>query len=118
MLSFFYEMWDSLLIWLRIRPKSYRAVFAEDIPEKPEPTVVYIIGENLNHWCAVMKCPCGCHAMIQLNLLAQIRPSWTFREEFTGKLTLSPSIWRNTGCRSHFFVRDGRIIWCKNAYEF
>ncbi|MFX8036043.1 DUF6527 family protein [Acinetobacter baumannii] len=26
--------------------------------------------------------------------------------------TLSPSIWRSKGCRSHFFVREGLIVWC------
>ena len=45
MLRFFCEMWDLLLVWLNIRPKSYRALFVEDIPESPEPKVVYIVGE-------------------------------------------------------------------------
>ncbi|MDM9644782.1 DUF6527 family protein [Rhizobium sp. S163] len=26
--------------------------------------------------------------------------------------TLHPSVWRNSGCRSHFWVRRGRIAWC------
>jgi hypothetical protein len=26
--------------------------------------------------------------------------------------TLSPSVWRTTGCRSHFIFRRGRVVWC------
>ncbi|WP_425373246.1 DUF6527 family protein, partial [Klebsiella pneumoniae] len=32
-----------------------------------------------------------------------------------GRPTLYPSIWRTTGCRSHFWVRIGRIHWCGKA---
>ncbi|MGO9953726.1 MAG: DUF6527 family protein, partial [Dissulfurispiraceae bacterium] len=23
-----------------------------------------------------------------------------------------PSVWRKTGCRSHFFIIKGRVKWC------
>jgi hypothetical protein len=29
-----------------------------------------------------------------------------------GRPTLRPSVWLRTGCRSHFWIRDGRVEWC------
>lgn len=61
-------------------------------------------------WAAVMACPCGCGAVIELPLSTNARPHWALTKR--GDLpTLHPSVWRSTGCRSHFWVRDGQIHW-------
>ncbi|MGD9420073.1 MAG: DUF6527 family protein [Verrucomicrobiota bacterium JB025] len=60
-----------------------------------------------------MLCPCGCGCLIHLNLLFDLsRPRWDVRQEADGSATITPSIWRNNGCRSHFVLRHGRIRWC------
>ena len=93
-----------------------RSVAVEDVPEKPRNGKVYLVGENGHFWCAVLKCPCTCGAVIQLNLVSGTRPVWSFElEDDTQCITLRPSVWRTAGCRSHFFLRAGRVVWCEEA---
>lgn len=105
--------------WLRRlftrRAVRFRTVIVDELPEVVRPRAVYLVGENGLHWCAALLCPCGCRALIQLNLMASTRPAWqASRSPSTGLVTLSPSIWRTQGCRSHFFLHDGRIDWCES----
>ncbi|SDU08662.1 DUF6527 family protein [Stappia sp. ES.058] len=60
-----------------------------------------------------MRCPCGCGATIELMVIPEAKPQWSFSTDAQGRPTLHPSVWRNTGCRSHFWVRTGRIHWCE-----
>jgi hypothetical protein len=66
------------------------------------------------YW-AMFKCPCGCGNIITLPLKKPHSPRWTLNGNTVEKLTLYPSIWQNEGCCSHFWIRDGRIVWCKNT---
>jgi hypothetical protein len=63
-----------------------------------------------------MICPCGCKEVINLNLLKTVRPRWSVKEHPDRTVTLTPSVWRQKGCRSHFFLRRGRIEWCHADY--
>lgn len=102
--------------WLRRlftrRAPRFRTVIVDELPEVAHPRAVYLVGENDLYWCAALLCPCGCGALIQLNLTATTRPTWQARRSSSGVLTLTPSIWRTQGCRSHFFLREGRVDWC------
>ncbi|MCQ1572731.1 DUF6527 family protein [Neorhizobium galegae] len=60
-----------------------------------------------------MRCPCGCGDTIELMVLDGARPRWDITVDHSGRPSLHPSVWRNIGCRSHFWVRRGRIQWCK-----
>jgi hypothetical protein len=107
---------NSLWAWLRRlftrKLPRYRTVVVEDTPEHFLPRHVYLVGENGHFWCAAMLCPCGCQVIIQLNLLTSTRPAWRFvQHPRSGALTFRPSVWRTQGCRSHFFLRDGRVHW-------
>jgi hypothetical protein len=62
-------------------------------------------------WSVGFLCPCGCGETIELLLPAFIKPHWALTVDDIGRPTLTPSIWRKEGCRSHFFVKGGRIIW-------
>ena len=93
----------------------YKALILKDDADIPTPLqahTVYIIGIKGNEWLAVLECPCGCGSKIQLNLLPQERPCWKWNINRNGNVTLTPSVWRKIGCKSHFFVRDGLILWC------
>lgn len=94
----------------------YKALILNDDAEIPSPLhshTVYIIGIKGNEWLAVFECPCSCGAKIQLNLLPEERPRWKWKVHHNSTITLTPSIWRKVGCRSHFVMVDGLIIWCK-----
>jgi hypothetical protein len=89
-----------------------RSMVVAEVPETPEEQTVYLVGENGHLWCAVLLCPCGCGAVIQLNLVEGTRPRWTAQIDGDGAVTLAPSVWRSSGCRSHFFLRRSRIEHC------
>ena len=86
-------------------------VEVRDVPEIVKLHTLYVIGERNTFWLAVLRCPCGCNEYIQLPLSGKSGPVWALTGSHT-RPTLSPSIHRTVGCRSHFFIRGGRISWC------
>jgi hypothetical protein len=99
-----------------LRPWIYRdrlrGIAIDELPDSLEKQRLYLIGAN-SPWSAALLCPCGCGEVIQLSLLADDSPSWTVSLDADGLPTLSPSVWRTKGCRSHFFLRHGMIAWCR-----
>jgi hypothetical protein len=91
---------------------AYSAVVVADIPDEVGPGLLYLIGERGKHWLAVMQCPCGCREPIHLGLTGT-SPRWAVSGS-TRAPTLSPSVHRTVECRSHFFLRQGQVIWCRN----
>lgn len=59
----------------------------------------------------VMKCPDGCGQMLSVNLDRRSGKAWRLYGH-GDKLTLYPSVWRDDGCKAHFILWKGRIIWC------
>jgi uncharacterized protein DUF6527 len=94
------------------RPPKYRVTFTEELPERLRPHILYAIGEG-TPWLAALICPCGCGDVIHLSLLERDSPRWSLREESDGTMTISPSVWRSKGCKSHFIVRKGAVMWCE-----
>jgi len=62
-----------------------------------------------------MSCPCGCGYAIELLVVAEAKPRWDVKVDGNGVPTLTPSVWLQKGCRSHFRVLEGRIHWCQTA---
>ncbi len=89
---------------------NYKVEVVRDIPDIVPERKILIVDEGAPE-SLVFKCPCGCKADVQLNLLADARPLWKYKINEEGNITISPSIWRTAGCRSHFFVREGKIEW-------
>src|SRR5437660_574254 len=58
-----------------------------------------------------LRCPCGCGELLSINLDPQAGDSWKLlvRE---GKVCLFPSVWRDTGCESHFNLWNNRVYFC------
>jgi hypothetical protein len=59
----------------------------------------------------VMGCPDGCGELLTINLDARAGKAWRAygnQEE----LSLFPSVWRETGCKSHFILWRSKIYWC------
>ena len=99
--------------WTKVAaPKNvYRAVACSDEPDRLERLHVYLLGDPGSPWSASLICPCGCDAIIRLSLLDNDRPHWAVKVTNSGMVTFHPSIWRVRGCRSHFRIREGRVIW-------
>ena len=64
---------------------------------------------------ALFLCPCGCDTVITLSLQTAHRPHWTVRASKDQRASMRPSVWRDTGCLSHFWIVDGRVYWCSDT---
>jgi hypothetical protein len=74
---------------------------------KPGDAVIILRGQP--RWM-ILKCPCGCGEEIPINLDRRAGKAWRYYDRDGRGLTLFPSVWRDTGCQSHFVVRWGRIL--------
>lgn len=92
-----------------------RARFDEDLPDQLDLNTLHVAGEEGSYWCAAMRCPCRCGEAIHLSLVPEDEPNWRLRVDRQGRPTLSPSVWRTRGCRSHFFLRGGHVLWCQST---
>lgn len=78
-------------------------------PDRLRSRVVYVLGNP--GWRVVFLCPCGCRETVELCLLESFQPHWLIFIDEVGRVTLSPSVWNQVGCQSHYFIRQGRLIW-------
>lgn len=51
---------------------------------------------------AQLKCSCGCGDVIYINLIQETKPKWQVKGN-----SITPSVNRTTGCRSHFTITNG-----------
>jgi Family of unknown function (DUF6527) len=81
---------------------------ADDLLKTPGDAVLVRRGVDRS---VAIQCPDGCGEKLTINLDPRTGPAW--RSFQTGEmLTLFPSVWRRTGCLSHFIVWCSRIYWC------
>lgn len=107
-------MWRKFVSWVQGLFRSndlYGYKYVQDIPDKLKSKTVYLIENQGLVWQCILLCPCGCSAKLYTNLIEDFDPYWKY---FTkGKvISLKPSIDRFVGCKSHFFLTDGKIRWC------
>jgi Family of unknown function (DUF6527) len=93
----------------------YGAVDVGELPDALKPRRIYVVGEGGHAWFAAFLCPCGCGSVIYASLVDRSSPHWRLRRHFGGAVTLQPSVRRTKGCRSHFWLRRGRVEWCGKA---
>ena len=105
------RLFDTVREWFRT---GFQAICVPDLPDKIAPNIVYLVGDD-EPWQAAFLCPCGCRAIIQLSLVAEDKPSWSALLHPDQTVTLFPSVWRKRGCKAHFFVRRGRIVWTHDS---
>jgi hypothetical protein len=110
------KLFRKIAQWFRRKYKRlisarYKSIDVNDFPKDVKPSIVYIVTDGAVPDTLIFKCPCGCDTDIYLNLLKDTRPNWSFYVSKKGKISISPSVWRKVGCRSHFFIRRGRIDW-------
>ncbi|RKF32290.1 hypothetical protein BCY89_13915 [Sphingobacterium siyangense] len=93
------------------KEKPFKYIFIEDVPDDFKKKIVYVVGESGFSWQLVMLCPCGCGAVLYMNLIEEEFPCWSFTFNKKKQISIHPSINRFVGCKSHFFLKEGRVIW-------
>ena len=58
----------------------------------------------------LLSCPCGCGAELPINLDSRAGPAWRLYQHSTQGLSIFPSVWRDTDCRSHFIIWHDKIL--------
>ncbi|SAD40653.1 DUF6527 family protein [Enterobacter roggenkampii] len=81
------------------------------LPEKMPWRKVILTREGGEDWSVGFKCPCGCGSVIELLLLEEAKPHWRCSIDENNIPSLYPSVWLNKGCKSHFWLKHGRIHW-------
>ena len=57
----------------------------------------------------VLACPCGCGEELPVNLDSRAGPAWRLYRG-RGGTSLFPSVWRESGCESHFVIWRDKIL--------
>lgn len=125
MLVWIRERWSAFTRWVSswlfpvsapaLRDRGWRSVVVAEEPATLEPEHLYVwMEEGSPPWFGYLLCPCGCGARITLCLLAHSRPSWRVDVGDHGP-SVHPSIYRKVGCKSHFWIRRGQLVWAQSS---
>lgn len=99
-------------------PVLFSRISVVDAPPRNDQVVagqIYcVVSANKPKW-SLFRCPCGCRDVITLSLQSGHKPHWRITHSDSGRPTLYPSVWRDKGCLSHFWLKDGRIFWCPDT---
>lgn len=94
--------------------KSTVVATTPDIQSLKDREFVEVNYKNKSSW-VLFRCPCGCRDVITLSTQNSHNPNWNIFKNKFGLPSLYPSVWQNSGCYSHFWVKNGRIQWCNNT---
>lgn len=102
--------WLTLTEWWT-SPRKVIEVHGDLPPSKLPSRDLVLLRDGGAAWSVLMRCPCGCGQPVELPLIREARPRWSLRVDKEGRPTLTPSIWRQEGCRAHYFVKGGKVVW-------
>ncbi|WP_220132886.1 MULTISPECIES: DUF6527 family protein [Ramlibacter] len=102
--------------WLKFKERAwpYRRILViagDGLPSRLPARDLVLLTEDDEPWSVAMICPCGCGQRVELPLLREASPRWSLQVDKLRRPTLRPSVWLLDGCRSHYFVRSGRVVW-------
>jgi hypothetical protein len=105
-----------------MKPRAKRLVLKAQVEHRHEadtyltqPGAAVLIFRGIARSVAI-ACPDGCGEVLTINLDRRAGPAW--RCYAAGEdVTLYPSVWRTTGCESHFIVWRSKIYWCDRDEE-
>jgi hypothetical protein len=58
-----------------------------------------------------MRCPCNCGELLTIPIDPSLDLSWNLIATIGG-ISLSPSVWRESGCKSHFILWNNSVYMC------
>lgn len=95
----------------------HKVIVIENAPSNDvlETGKIYCVAPRQIAKWAILVCPCGCHGIITLSLQGIHNPHWSLSKSSIDLPTLYPSIWRDKGCFSHFWLKEGRVFWCPDT---
>src|SRR2546426_1045042 len=79
-----------------------------------KPGDVAIVHREIPRWI-IFACPDGCGAIQPVNLDSRAGPAWEMYGT-SRRPSLFPSVWRDSGCKSHFILWRGDIHLLDNDY--
>jgi hypothetical protein len=94
------------LLKLRFRGALQKRNEASRLLESPGDAV--LIERGIPRWFLIL-CPCGCAETLQINLDRRSGPAWRLYAHPPHGISLFPSVWRETGCESHFIIWRDQI---------
>lgn len=80
-----------------------------------QPGDAVIVDRQGPRWL-VLKCPCGCGAELPVNLDRRAGPAWRLYMSRKG-ISVYPSVWRDTDCKSHFIIWRDKILMIGPQYD-
>lgn len=108
------RMWRALKE--KILPsRQVRQVDGDALPPDLPWRDLVVLKDAEEFWSVAMSCPCGCKQRVELPVLPEVRPHWTISVDRRNRPSLHPSVAMREGCKSHFWVRQGRVVWCDDA---
>lgn len=96
---------------IRDRGKVARRHEADSLLERPGDFVLVERGVLRSF---VMVCPDGCGEKLAINLDPRTDKAWRYYKK-RNQISIFPSVWRDTGCQSHFIIWNHTIVWCESA---
>lgn len=99
-------------LFLFKKANKYSTENVKEYPENFDNKTIYLLGMPSKPLLAGIICPCGCNEVIELILHPAKSPSWKIENTKKNNVTIYPSIKKVNGCKSHFFIINGKIRWC------
>lgn len=103
---------------IRWLPRSHLIASVQEAHPEPERLtagrLVIVRSGSLDKW-GCFRCPGGCGEKLQLSLSQQRRPRWSIAVDWFGRPSVSPSIRQTNACRCHFWIKKGRVEWCRDS---
>lgn len=106
--QWFHHLWD-----LYGPARRLRVIEQDSLPARMPLRDLVMTKDDGDAWSVGMLCPCRCGSMIELLVIPGAKPRWDVDIDKKGRPSLKPSVWRQSGCRSHFWLRNGRVFWCE-----
>lgn len=83
----------------------------------PSMKLLVVRDGEVDKW-ACLACPGGCGKAINLSLNPSRRPRWSVENDFWQQPTVHPSVHQINDCGCHFWIKNGRIEWCKGGRPY
>ncbi|MGE0278502.1 MAG: DUF6527 family protein [Alphaproteobacteria bacterium] len=105
-------LWWRRIVAVLIPRRSLVIVEGDMLPDKLPLWNLVMARDGNEDWSVGLRCPCGCGQRLEMMLLKEVKPRWEISVDQKGYPSLHPSVWLQEGCRSHFWLKAGKIVWC------